>query len=432
MSSYGDRHEQLRDLAERAEKVMQDFDDGWPDDATRDGTRHILAFSKTVIEASDAELVSSNAASQLTNALNQFATGDPATSAVNADAYAGAVLDAIALLPAARSRDFEQSVKDSVANVRRAASMHIHNLDEEREQIATKLASLGDDLAAMRDELTTSVAQQRTEISAEIAAARAPFDQEVEQARQQLASEQSSLSKLRTKQTAEFEEAEERRNATAKEQREETATELNAFLAASKTEVEQRVADVERMQEDVRKMVDAVSLAATTEGYGKEATRQGTTANAWRWITVAAALGAAAIAFLAVRPDEIDREVLIGKLVLSLILGGIAAYAAKQSGYHRNREQIARDLQLELAIFGPFIERLDPAQQQEERVQMTRKTFGHVRPASQTTGETPTVPSDSAAGASTASGVDQSPSVISIVAQEAIAAIRSGATPPQA
>ena len=72
MPTYGDRHEQLRDLADQAEKVMQDFDDGWPDDATRDVTHKVLAFAKTVIEASEAELVSSKAASQLTNALNQL------------------------------------------------------------------------------------------------------------------------------------------------------------------------------------------------------------------------------------------------------------------------------------------------------------------------------------------------------------------------
>lgn len=388
-------------------------------------------FAKTVIEASAAELISPNTANQLTSALDQFATGTPQATAANADAYGGAVLDAAALLPASRNRDFEQSVKESVANVRRAASMHVRNLDDEHQQAAAKLVSLSDDLATMRKELTKSVEQQRTEISAEIATARAPFEQEIEQARQQLASEQASLSKLRTKQTTEFEEAEEHRNVAAKEQRGETATELSAFLESSKTDVEERVADVERMQEDVRKMVDAVSLAATTEGYGKEATRQCKTANAWRWITVVAAFGAAVVAFFTVRPDDIDLEVLIGKLVLSLILGGIAAYAAKQSGYHRNREQIARDLQLELAIFGPFIERLDPAQQQEERVQMTRKTFGHVRPASQTTSETPSATSDGTAEGGSTGGVGKSPSVISIVAHEAIAAIRGGPSPPQ-
>ena len=69
-------------------------------------------------------------------------------------------------------------------------------------------------------------------------------------------------------------------------------------------------------------------------------------------------------------------ETFAGKLALSLILGGIATYAARQSSYHRRREHHARDLQLELTAFSPFIEPLAADQQEEERVIMTRKTFG--------------------------------------------------------
>jgi hypothetical protein len=61
---------------------------------------------------------------------------------------------------------------------------------------------------------------------------------------------------------------------------------------------------------------------------------------------------------------------------VSAILGGIAAYLARQSGRHRRREEHARSLQLDLTAFSPFIEPLSPEQQEEERVIMTRKTFG--------------------------------------------------------
>lgn len=69
-------------------------------------------------------------------------------------------------------------------------------------------------------------------------------------------------------------------------------------------------------------------------------------------------------------------ETFTGKLALSIILGGIATYAARQSANHRRREERARDLQLELTAFAPFIEPLSAEQQEEERVIMTRKTFG--------------------------------------------------------
>jgi hypothetical protein len=79
--------------------------------------------------------------------------------------------------------------------------------------------------------------------------------------------------------------------------------------------------------------------------------------------------------FALVQRDQ-SVEHLVAKLAFSLIVGGIAAYTARQSSYHRQREQRARDLQLELTAFSPFIEPLSAEQQEEERVIMTRKTFG--------------------------------------------------------
>src|SRR5205085_3759531 len=71
-----------------------------------------------------------------------------------------------------------------------------------------------------------------------------------------------------------------------------------------------------------------------------------------------------------------SNQSLTSKLAVSVILGGLSAYLARQSGRHRRREEHARSLQLELTAFSPFIEPLSPEQQEEERVIMTRKTFG--------------------------------------------------------
>jgi hypothetical protein len=71
-------------------------------------------------------------------------------------------------------------------------------------------------------------------------------------------------------------------------------------------------------------------------------------------------------------------ETYAGKIALSLVLGGVATYAANQSKNHRDREKHARNLQLELTAFSPFIEPLTTEQQEEERVRMTRRTFGQI------------------------------------------------------
>jgi hypothetical protein len=82
------------------------------------------------------------------------------------------------------------------------------------------------------------------------------------------------------------------------------------------------------------------------------------------------------LAFIVTLQSHPDNGTFAGKLSVSLLLGAIATYLAKQSGRHRRREEKARTLQLELTAFSPFIEPLPPDKQIDERILMTRKTFG--------------------------------------------------------
>jgi hypothetical protein len=78
----------------------------------------------------------------------------------------------------------------------------------------------------------------------------------------------------------------------------------------------------------------------------------------------------------AVARDASDTNTLVAKLAVSAVLGGLATYTAAQSGKHRRREVRAKDLQLQLTAFSPFIAPLHEDLQQAERVRMTRRTFG--------------------------------------------------------
>jgi hypothetical protein len=51
----------------------------------------------------------------------------------------------------------------------------------------------------------------------------------------------------------------------------------------------------------------------------------------------------------------------VGGVLVAALLSGLTAYAAKQSGGHREREVRNRRLELELTAFGPFTDSLsDP------------------------------------------------------------------------
>jgi hypothetical protein len=81
-------------------------------------------------------------------------------------------------------------------------------------------------------------------------------------------------------------------------------------------------------------------------------------------------------AFLAAREDELSDPAFASKVLISVALGALATYTARQSARHRRREEAARAIQLDLTAFGPFIEPLPEDRQIAERVKMADKTFG--------------------------------------------------------
>jgi hypothetical protein len=376
MSNYDDRLKTLREEALETQETLQDLPaDAWPSKATRSRTLGVFGYARTILETTDPELLSDQTFQQVSSALAQFKS-NPAAGASTADPWTSTLIDAIAQLPAARDREVEQSVKDAAANFQRSAQQRLNALKDEYAGTKTDLQELKAEIEERRAELGAAIDQSKTEISTEIASLEAVFEQKLAQFEQQLASEQTALSKLRTTQSSEFESAEERRAASAKERLEAADEELQRIETEARDEVATRVAEIRRMENESAQLVGAIGLAGTAERYGEEVKEQKKVSDFWRLATVGLALLAVAAAVYATSERNPIAETVAGKLALSVILGGIATYAARQSRYHRDREQRARDLQLELTAFSPFIEPLSPEQQEEERVIMTRKTFG--------------------------------------------------------
>jgi hypothetical protein len=63
----------------------------------------------------------------------------------------------------------------------------------------------------------------------------------------------------------------------------------------------------------------------------------------------------------------------LASLVVTAAAGGLTAYAARQSGHHRDREDETRRLQLELTAFGPFIN--DLQNPSEARAEYAKRLF---------------------------------------------------------
>jgi hypothetical protein len=194
-----------------------------------------------------------------------------------------------------------------------------------------------------------------------------------------LAAQRQAIEEARAAQSETFSTSQGERATAFQEEITRAREELTNLDKQSREEVEARVAEIRRMEKDASDLVGAIGLAGTAERYGEEAVAQKKIANGTRLATVALAVGAVVMAIVAATAGSSDKwHGVVAKLAVSAVFGGLATYMGKQSARHRAREERARNLQLELTAFAPFIEPLGKDQQDFERVLMTRRTFGHI------------------------------------------------------
>jgi len=136
--------------------------------------------------------------------------------------------------------------------------------------------------------------------------------------------------------------------------------------------------ELRRILREAQDAANAVAAAGTASAWRGEANAQCRAADVWRYVAVGLGVLTAAmvLVLLVWRPAEtgsLSVEHVTSRLGFAVILGGVAAYAARQSGQHRQREQVARRLELELTAFPPFVEGLK--NKDELRCEYARRLF---------------------------------------------------------
>lgn len=369
VSRFQDRIEQLGATVERATAGLAEL----PDETRQDGDQealarleHTLAYTGLVLASTEGELATEAVFQALTLAVDQI-VADPVAAHANSINLADDLLNAVGQLPAARGLDAAQAAREAAATYQRSVQQRVHALRVECDGLRSKIGEIETAGVSVRNGLKSALDQSANE-----------FDTRLTEFQQTLATERSLLDDTKTSQAEVFRQAQAKRDETFEGTLTTAKAEVEKLLAEAGKLVADRVAEIERMENESSALVGAIGLAGTAERYGEEVKDQRSSADKWRWYTVCfvvAAVGGVLFVVLSLGDDPRWEEVL-GKLAASLLFGGLATYAARQSARHRHREEGARALQLELTAFGPFIEPLTSEQQEEERVVMTRKTFG--------------------------------------------------------
>ena len=321
----------------------------------------IVAHARSVLAAADPRLVSTRASASIESAACAI-SNDPRGALEAPDAHADALADALALLPVTR-KEMEQHVTATAERFHQSTAERVGALRREVEAEAKNVRGLGSDIGEWRSRLEKQIERQ------------AAVDKKLAEAEETLARQAAAVDEHMTAQSEAFAESESARTAEFQAQLDEFRADLARTQQEAIDEVQARVAEISRMEQETANLVGAIGLQGTGEAYRRQGRREKRAAEVLRGLAVLAGLGAAAIAFAGAVVTDPTAESLVAGLFASLLLAGLAAYLGLQSGRHRAREERASAVQLELAAFAPFIEPLSPEQREEERVIMTRKLF---------------------------------------------------------
>jgi hypothetical protein len=322
-----------------------------------------LGFARVSLEMTEPVLITDAAKQALVEQAMSIA--DNAADAGQNSAYFEELVAAVLLLPASHGRDIEQAVKEAAANYQRAMAHRIRALEDQHGAAVQALEETRADIATASEEVKTAISDQAASLQAEVDALAASIE-----------AHQSALDSQLVRHTEAFNASLEENARKFQEQTTEFAEALEHEKADAKARVDESAAQVEEVAKAVGVLAGTISLKETANYYEEEAKDQRSTADLLRRLTVVIALGAVAAGIWAVARDASDTNTLLAKLAVSAVLGGLATYTAAQSGKHRRREARAKDLQLQLTAFSPFIAPLHEDLQQAERVRMTRRTFG--------------------------------------------------------
>jgi len=282
-------------------------------------------------------------------------------------------------------------VPSDLQALREAADRYRDALEANTKRSAVSVARLvadSDALAARLTELTNEMSAERQRLSL----LTSDFQAQFSSAQDARSSEYSAAQAARQDKFAEWSasanESLSRQEVVLTRDRERLATEHGAALQQLRTDYEEQarhvLATMKKQQSDVEKLVGVIGNLGVTSGYLNTAKEARGTVRVWQGIAVAAMTGLIAVAYLTFLPvvqGNFTWESFAGRVFFTLTIGVLAAYAASQADKYHTIERRSRAAALELEALGPFLAPLPVEKQQEFRLTIGDRTFGHAEGA---------------------------------------------------
>lgn len=288
-----------------------------------------------------------------------------------------AVLVALGSIPVAETVG---EATAEITSLRRSVGQHRGQVDREIEAMneavaATKAAADGE---VAKLEAQVEEANSRTAaLQAELDTLRAAIDEQ-----------RAQVGTVSTEFQAQFSTAQEKRLDSFEAFMAEQRTAVTTLLDEVKQSASSRDADlVERgeaaihrlaeLKEQAEALVGVVGSTGLAGGYKIVANEQRTQADRMRWAALTFGALAAVVTLLSIGdgPNDFEWGRFATRVAIALAFGGLATYAAKQSSHHRERELLAKKVELELASLDPFLVSFTAERSEEIKGEIALRLF---------------------------------------------------------
>lgn|SRR5690554_777837 len=295
----------------------------------------------------------------LTNALNNF----------------NSALSRVTRLPIPiTKKGFDYS--GDISNFQKTIKEAYESINKQNEELKESLKLIEKDLQAKND-LVIQLQSQLSTKEVEIQNVLSQYKTEFEKIK---SSNNTVFENEKTRFNSEIE-------ADRKRYQEEIEKEKNTFKEAFEkqisdlqNETKSTIENLKQKLEEAKKIVNIVGNVGVTGNYQKIASEHKTTANTFRWISIGIMIvmsGLLIWTIIDLSKDGFDLYKSIVRIVAATILTYPAIYASKESSRHRVLETKNRNLELELASLGPFIELLSEDKKEKIKEDLVYRYFGN-------------------------------------------------------
>lgn len=323
--------------------------------------------------------------SELNNLLNEIDSGNVQLNTYLGNKNIGHLTNATNNFISAlnRIKSFPFLISKGDFNFSDTISIFQNVVEEKYDEIKSKNESLEKELSELQDELNDKktqlqnlekkVADKETEILAVLTKYNTEFDTLKTNANTSVETDRTTFAAKIEADRKEFTDSFEDDKKTYK-------TEFISLVKKINDDASATMSSLDKKLEEAKSIVNIVGNMGVTGNYQNIANQNKKSANFWRVIAVVFMVimtGLIVWSIIDLSSHEFNLYKSIVRIIAAAVLTYPAIYAARESSKHRNLETKNRNLELELASIGPFIELLPEANRQKIKEELVKKYFGN-------------------------------------------------------